>query len=281
MNFNNTLSRYKFYVEKRIKIFFQGLSFSRIKGRLNGPKVVLNSLPKSGTHLIETLFFELPNISHYGGRTIMMNSHDNSIAQGLKKLSKVGKGQFVPAHIQYDDVVYSFFKENQFKVIQMIRDPRDVLISHWLYVKNLDKTHKAHEYISSLENDFEQFKAVVVGKEGIVEPFAAVASKFYGWFDKQDILIVRFEDLVGSKGGGSDTKQFEVVKSIANHIGFLSSDKEMETLTGKIFSTKSSTFNTGTIGKWKKVFKQEHKDLCKNQIQHILELYGYEKDASW
>lgn len=281
MNFNNTYSRYKYYFEKRAKIFFQGLTISRLKGRLDGPKVVLNSLPKSGTHLIETLFFELPGISHYGGRTIMINTHDNTIEPGIKKLAKVGKGQFVPAHIQYDDIIHAFFKENDIKVIQMIRDPRDVLISHWLYVKNLDKTHKAHRYISSLANDFEQFKAIVVGKEGIVEPFSDVATKFYGWLKKEDILVVRFEDLVGSKGGGSDTIQLEVVKSIANHIGYASSDKDVIALTSKIFSTKSPTFNTGTIGKWKKVFKQEHKDLCKEKIQHILELYGYEKDASW
>ncbi len=281
MKFNNTFSRYKFYIEKKVKIFFQSLAISRLKGRLNGPKVVLNSLPKSGTHLIETFFFELPNISHYGGRTIMMNTHDNSIESGIKKLSKVGKGQFVPAHIQYDDVVYKLFKENQFKVIQMIRDPRDVLISHWLYVKNLDKTHKAHAYISGIKNDFEQFKAIVVGEEGIIEPFSNVASKFYGWLNKSDILVVRFEDLVGSKGGGSDAVQLKVVKSIAQHIGFSSAAEDLKTLTSKIFSTKSSTFNTGTIGKWKKVFNQEHKDLCKAKIQHILELYGYEKDASW
>lgn len=282
MSYNINFSRYLFFLTRKYNIAVRSLRYSKIKGRFSdAPKVLLNSLPKSGTHLIERLFFELPMLQHYGGRTIMINTHDNSFEPETKRLKKIHNGQFAPAHIQYNEEIYSFIKAAKIKVVQMIRDPRDVLISQWLYVKDLDKAHKSHKYISSLETDIEQFEAVINGRQNIIEPFADVANKFSGWRSKPDVLTIRFEDLVGSKGGGSDEEQLQTVKKIIAHINLPVKEDKLEIITQKIFSSKSSTFNTGKINKWKTVFTNEHKDICKERIQHILELYGYEQNSSW
>src|SRR5690349_21896522 len=139
MKFDKKIDRYFFYGRKKISTMSHGFSVSRIKGRFIGPKVILNSLPKSGTHLAETLFFNLPLIRHYGGRTIMINNHDDSLKSGIKKIQRLKKGQFAPAHIQYNDETNNFFVREDIKVVQIIRDPRDIVISHFLYVRDIDK----------------------------------------------------------------------------------------------------------------------------------------------
>jgi hypothetical protein len=115
MKSNNVFDKYRYYVKRKINIILQGLNPSQIEGRFKGPKVILNSLPKSGTHLIETLFFELPLMRHYGGRTIMINAHDNSCSKNLKRVEKIKKGQFIPAHIQFLPILSEIIKTEDIK----------------------------------------------------------------------------------------------------------------------------------------------------------------------
>src|SRR5436190_9753233 len=106
MEYKNKLSRYIFYIKKKSAITLSEIKGGRFLKPSSGPKVLLNSLPKSGTHLIESLFLQLPQIQHYGGRTIMINNHDDSFEKGLSKLKSVKKGQFAPSHIQFNDNIF-------------------------------------------------------------------------------------------------------------------------------------------------------------------------------
>jgi len=281
MKFITQTDRYKYFLIKKGTIILKNLSLTKLKGRLSGTKVILNSLPKSGTHLIEALFFELPMMGHYGGRTIIINNQDDTFEQNSKKLRSIKKGQFAPTHIQFNDKVYNVILNENIKVVQIVRDPRDVLISHLLYIRDLDKTHKSSAYINSIKGDIEQFKAIIKGREDIIEPFSDVAKKFFGWLTKPDTLIIKFEDLVGKSGGGSDELQATATQKVIDFLGLQLTEKQLTKINAKIFSSKSPTFNTGKINKWKSYFTPEHKKICKEQIQDILEMLGYEKDMSW
>lgn len=281
MKFNNKIKRYTYYLNKKLSTTIHGLTVNKIKGRFSGPKAILNSLPKSGTHLIESLFFELPFIRHFSGRTILINTHDGSFAKGMRRIKSLKKGQFAPAHLQYSDKLYNAIVKQDIKFIQIMRDPRDVIISHLLYIRDIDKTHKSSKYINSLSTDIEQFNAVIDGEFDVIEPFQDVVNKFLGWIDKPAVLTIKFEDLVGSNGGGSDELQAIATQKIINHVGLQLTETEIKEISNKIFSSKSPTFNTGKINKWKNYFTEKHKQICKEKIQYSLEILGYEKDVSW
>jgi hypothetical protein len=93
-------------------------------------------------------------------------------------------------------------------------------------------------------------------------------------------LTVRFEDLVGSNGGGDDAKQLATVKAIAKHASIELSEERAQEIASNLFGNKG-TFRKGQIGAWKEEFTAEHKDLFKQYGGELLIKLGYEKDLNW
>jgi hypothetical protein len=105
---------------------------------------------------------------------------------------------------------------------------------------------------------------------------------FLPWLDEPNCLIVRFEDLVGSKGGGCDTRQKETIREIAQHIGISINNTFIETIARELFgSSGSKTFHKGQINGWKEYFKPEHITAFKRRSNETLLRMGYETKADW
>ena len=68
----NKLDRIIIGIKRLSKYTLKGLSYSAIIGRINGPKVIMNSVPKSGTNLLNRVLMHLPGLRHKGIRTIRL-----------------------------------------------------------------------------------------------------------------------------------------------------------------------------------------------------------------
>ena len=163
-------------------------------------------------------------------------------------------------------------------IIFMYRDPRDVLCS---FVRYLTGRTKRKEYggfaeyyvynsiLESLPNDDERLM------HAIIDP------SFPGHRDYLESLWllrhpnackVKYEDLVGVAGGGSDQAQRDAVQRVLDHLGI---DKDPEECANGIYNTKSFTFSKGQIGSWREMFKPAHHEAFAKQFGNILEWYGY------
>ena len=256
---------------------------SRLIARINGVKVVANSIPKSGTHLQIRCLSLFPNLTYTG--TIF--SRGLLECDELEKVfKKTGKGRFTAAHLWWRKEYASYFKENSFKTILLIRDPRDIVVSEAYYVISR-KSHRLYEYFSSLGginnciaecirgvNSSEYPKKVMVS---IRERF----SNFTPWIKEPNNLLIRFEDLIGESGGGSRLKQIEQIRRIARHIDFDISKKQVENIMCNMKSKRTSTFRKGVIGDWKCYFDKNLKNLFKDVAGPLLIDNGYEKDNNW
>ncbi|MEY8870692.1 sulfotransferase domain-containing protein [Meridianimaribacter flavus] len=274
MKANNKYQKYKYYILKKKEIFLHGLQKSQKLGREIGPKVVLNSLPKSGTHLLESLFFQLPLMRHCGKRTLKIETQ-NPIESKLPTISSLKKGQFLLSHMQYHDSILKTANNNDVKIIHLVRDPRDVLLSHLNYIEKMDTTQKSHKFIKQYDTRLDKLKAMIEGNKDVLEPFPEVLNKFQTWKDQQEVLCVKFEHLIGPNGGGDKQKQIEAVNKISQFISVKIEDKELNNICDNIFSSKSSTFNKGKIGNWKNVLNDEEKLWLNNVIKEEVIKYGY------
>ncbi|MBV7269168.1 sulfotransferase domain-containing protein [Winogradskyella luteola] len=274
MKAKNKFDKYKYYLSKRLDIFFHGMKKSQKKGRKIGPKVILNSLPKSGTHLLESLFLQLPLMRHCGKKTLRLEIQ-NSVNSKLGVLSSIKKGQFLLSHMQYHKGALQTIVANKTKIIHLVRDPRDVLISHLNYIERMDTTQKAHKFLAEYDTRFEKLKAMINGKKDILEPFPEVLDKFLPWTQLDEVLCIKFEHLIGPNGGGNKQKQIDTVKKICNYISIELNDKQIDNICGKIYSVKSSTFNKGKIGNWRHVLDKEEKQWLNNTIEKKILSYGY------
>ncbi|MEV0224783.1 hypothetical protein [Streptomyces sp. NPDC050704] len=88
-----------------------------------------------------------------------------------------------------------------------------------------------------------------------------------------DVCNVRYEDLVGPKGGGSREQQVETLGRLLTHIR---SDEDPEHLVDKIYNQDSWSFFKGRSGAWREYFTQRNSARFDEQFGDLLEQYGYE-----
>tara|TARA_B100000949_G_scaffold101669_1_gene90606 strand:+ start:609 stop:1448 length:840 start_codon:yes stop_codon:yes gene_type:complete len=279
MKSQSTIDRYIIFGKRKLYALLKSLEPSRIKGRFTGPRVLVNSLPKAGTNLLDRVLYNMPQMRYSGRRTlrkpVFTDSEMLSIVKGTKR------GEYNLAHIQNNDEIIKAVDECGIKSLVMIRDPRQVIVSHYKYVTNIDTAHPSHPYFRDLENDELRKDAVINGVPDIVEPFDFVLKEFDAWCDHKNTLIVRFEDLIGENGGGSKNDQIKTVKEIATHLEIELTEDEVEQIAGKVFTTKSPTFRSGKTGGWKKEFTERQKSVLKDKIGEWLIKYGYEQNNDW
>ena len=102
-----------------------------------------------------------------------------------------------------------------------------------------------------------------------------------GWFTSKNVCAIRFEDIIGEKGGGNNTKQQKVVERVINYLDLNNSKINIDEICECIYFKGSRTFNKGRIHRWKELMSPEIKKIFKEQLGHLLIELDYEKNYEW
>ncbi|MDN5869429.1 MAG: sulfotransferase domain-containing protein [Nitrococcus sp.] len=259
-----------------------GVSPDKWRARLTNqgqPRIFCTSIPKAGTHLLERALCLHPRIY----RRILPTINHRRIRRhgGLSKLlSTLGPGEIVVAHCAYSEENDDTLRRNGARCFFMIRDPRDIVISYVIHLLN-DRKNPHHRFLLDLPDMRTRILLVIKGYPPVRLPsIQGLLSRYYGWFSS-GALVVRFEDLVGAAGGGSDDVQFTTVQTIYEHLGMPLAHHEIKQLTTHIFSNQSPTFRKGLVGKWREYFDDQAIQLFTDVASDMLVRYGYDNDDRW
>ncbi len=96
----------------------------------------------------------------------------------------------------------------------------------------------------------------------------------------EHVHFVRYENLIGEKGGGDRQKQQQEMSLIAEQLRISLTQKELNFCSDHIFG-RSWNFRKGTIGQWKDYFTEWHCDEFKTHFGETLIILGYEIDEEW
>jgi len=265
--------------------------------------IFFNSIPKSGTHLLSKAMMGLPNISHSGyhlERKMIAKFVDEGVDYPLegredihipndlpwieRLLNMIQPGQYITSHMYYNPPMHNLLKKRNFKPIIMLRDPRDVVLSWANYVQK-EETHLLFPYFSQKDFDF----CVICGIKGIDKettgtrrqpPISELIQRHYRWVTEAGAFLVRFEDVIGERGGGSKQTQVNLLKNLVEFFEIECNDKTINSICDDLFGG-TYTFNKGMIGRWRDEFTEEHKQLFKEEAGPLLVDLGYEKDLNW
>ena len=118
------------------------------------PPVFVNSLPKSGTHLLNQLVTAFPNLVEYGAFLGSMTSsyrfRERSKQNTLKFIQSFLAKEIVRGHLFYE-LEYDLALRKQNVVHYFIyRDLRDVVVSEAYYLRNINRWHRLHAYFREL-----------------------------------------------------------------------------------------------------------------------------------
>ena len=107
-------------------------------------------------------------------------------------------------------------------------------------------------------------------------PWPDIYDHFLPWKNSPAVLTVSFENLVGSRGGGSDQRQLETIGRILDHLGDKRSHDAALRIAKRIFNPSGSTFRKGQIDGWRDEVAPQTEALLNKTLVRQLAEWGYE-----
>lgn len=242
-------------------------------------RVLANSLPKNGTHLLLKCLGEVPGY-RFSGYEIDWGNPERA----LRLLSVTRPGEFTKGHIPcFPEAREYLGKQQDLRVFNMIRDPRDNVVSFFHYIL-AQPNHPLHPHYAAMPDDAARLLATIQGfcdQSGrpVIRDIGWRLGNWVPWEQQERVVSIRFERLIGSQGGGDGEEQVAEVEKIlhALDIDVFSSSQ----VASRLFDPSVHSFRRGQIGGWRSYFSDEHRQAFKLAANWALVHWGYEENADW
>jgi hypothetical protein len=259
------------------------------------PVLFANSFPKSGTHLLTQVLqgfaqigpavdSGLPAVVTFDGFT----GRQRSQAEILSDLRRLLPGDIAYGHVHAFPNAVSYLRRDGMATFFILRDPRDVVVSHVHYIAEMAPSHIHHRYYHQVLEDFDQrLKASIIGVpveklqqadgKPVLEPLPNIRQRFepyMGWLDLPEVLVLHYEDFLSDR-----QPTIQRVLEHAIRSGFqpcLPFDEAARILEASIKPQRSPTFRSGKAGGWHSAFSDEHRHLFEQVAGDLVARLGYE-----
>jgi hypothetical protein len=260
------------------------------------PVFFANSFPKSGTHLLTQVMqgftrlgpavdSGLPAVVTFDGFT----GRQRRVEEIMADLWRFLPGDIGYGHVHAFPPAVEWFCRTGVAAYFILRDPRDVVVSHVHYVAEMAPSHIHHRYYHDVLQTFdERLRASITGvsveelagaSDGklVYEPLPDIRARFspyLGWLEHPQVLVLRYEDFIRER-----SMTLGRVLDHAVNRGFqlaVGRQEALRILEESINPARSPTFRSGTIGGWRKSFTAEHNALFADVAGDLLSGLGYE-----
>lgn len=247
---------------------------------LHSTPFIMLSIPKCGTQLIKKTLILLTKdkkILPLPKEPLFIHGHfffpplmNVNAEQFLEKYPQF-PGQSMHAHLNYSFLFREFItKYPEYAAFIMIRDLRDALVSMAYFYRFPRSIGTIEEKITFLMNI----------DDSSVWSLKSQAKEALNWMKDPHATIIRFENLIGPKGGGTQEFQDAELFKIAHALSIPLDDAQLKYARNHMWGN-TWTFRKGEIGEWKTHFTDHHKALFKNKLGDLLIALGYEKNDDW
>lgn len=262
--------------------------FKRQPGPAGTPVIFGNSLPKSGSKLLRQILQGFSSIgpfreSHLSPvRSITIDGRTRSPAEILADLDRLRPGETSLGYLWATPENLARLCRTDWAVFQLLRDPRDMLVSQVYYASEMYEGHALHSYYNQLPDFSARLQAAIRGvhqdglvMSGVAERYARVS----GFLACPEIMTVRFEDLIRARQEtlGAMLDRLEA----AGYQPGLERETALKRLADSIDPARSPTFRVGRTGDWQDHFTQADRELFKQVTGDLLIQLGYEMDNDW
>jgi len=251
-----------------------GLSPTKLPVRIapgDAPKVLTISIPKSGTHLLERVLCSHPRLYRAARPTI---NHVNQWQKGGPKraLGRLRPGQILVSHLPFHWFWHGLAQQHGVAMVLLVRDPRAILLSEaeWA-VENAGS--RQYERIAAHSDLATRARMLLDGTPEFVA-FADRMQRYVDWMQTAPHLV-RFEALVGGRGGGDDETQRRALHELFTHIGLPLDDAGLERIRTTAFSQLSPTFRHGQTDRWRTVLPDDLQRDASTALASTLAAFGY------
>jgi len=263
-------------------------------------KTIINSLPKSGTNLVAKAlelfgYVQQGNLAAYAvnNNTLLAawwrlralpfrQGHiigiDFPVEVSRKYidtlLRRIGPGNFCTAHLGYTTDLLGKILQDGFSPIVITRDPRAVIVSFVHYVIE-NRNLALHKFLRRLDNE-QRYRIVLQGvttKHASLQPLRVRIQALASWLDSKQVLRLRFEDIVGHRGGGSSDNQQRELHRLCEWLDIPSG--RIDYVAENLYGPGRATFRKGTIDSWRKELPERIIMEVEEQLGDIMKKWKY------
>ncbi|MGB9640879.1 MAG: sulfotransferase domain-containing protein, partial [Anaerolineales bacterium] len=206
-----------------------------------------------------------------------------SISAIMDDLRRFLPGDIGYGHLHAQPPIVELLSTPPFATYFILRDPRDVVVSHVHYVTEMESRHALHDYyLHQLETFDQRLSASISGLEHHNLPLPNIYQRFapfLGWLEAEQVLTLRYEDLMQER---AEQIGRILIHAVERGLPLNCSIAEaVHKIEERIDPRRSPTFRKGKIGGWRESFNNEHKKLFKEVSGDLLVRLGYEQDDNW
>jgi len=237
-----------------------------------GLRVLVNSWPKAGTHLLLELVRNIIGDGDWlADRDVKAPEGDAGFLTGLDHRIETHRSGFaVKGHFPWSPEIQSGLQDREFRVLMIVRDLRDVACSTLRWMRDLSPDWPASRPLLKLPNDRRRLARVITGltndhpfdrDSGIdwSAPLPARYERLTAWADHLPPgAVLRYEDLLGAGGRAAQTV---AIQRALTTLSLPADEPTIDRLAGAVFNPGAVTFHTGSAGGWSAEFTPEHRRL--------------------
>lgn len=252
--------------------------------------ILVNSIPKSGTHLLKNVIGNVYGTSIYARRELgYVNEHDNPhtwLNIVKQNVTDLRGGILYTGHIPYTPQIERWLEKHHIKHIFIYRDPRDYVVSLVYYImkKGYDTRHRPfYDLYANLPSHDARLMAAIVGHGAgqthythgpdSINAVSIALSIFLNWLDSPHVLALRYEDFIASDGGPAAHLN-NTLERIVEYLEIEPSETVFQQLREGMQPQRSVTFRKGG-SHWRTEFTPEHIAAFKATCGDLLAQLGY------
>ncbi len=264
---------------------FIEMTFNKTNWQTDHDLFAIHVIPKCGTHFIQHTLY------------LMTNQETSNFNLTVNKLSEVcSENKLLRTFQPYDKNLARLLVDADHKLISVIRDPRDALISHVFYMRTFstrqteDKTKRDFFTVGKNFDDLsldEQITSLIKGENGCMS-YIDFYKERIGWALNPRHLSIKYEEMLSREGGGTNKLQRMTVKKIAAFINLSLSNEQLENVLHNMYKNfgekeleDGRVFERATTGNWRTFLTEEHKKEIKKRIGKEMIQLGYAEDTKW
>lgn len=277
MEFFLLINRNNQFLKKFFQITNSWFRCSSVKNKSDS--VVVNSVPKSGTHLLHQVLLAGGYRDYYQfiASTPSWSMKLKKSSAIKKRLLKIKRREVILSHMFYDEVLAESLYNLKLPMIFLVRDPRATLLSEINYLTSMNRWHKCHKYFAHCASFSERFELCFNGikDDSIFYPSYLERLEMYcKWTEANSVLTVKFEDLISS------TARYACIGRIVNYLSsyncdMLSGSNAYENMYNSVNPQMSHTYTGLDPDRWKTFFTKNQLNRVEKTLAPICEKLNY------
>jgi hypothetical protein len=240
------------------------------------PPIVVNSLPKSGTHLLLQITRAMPHSCYYGrfiATSPSLTLRERSPQALARRITSLMPGETVGAHLHYFPEIAGALEQINAVHLFIYRDPRDVITSEAHYLADMNRWHRMHKHYRNLADHGARLALALDGLDQCYPEANARMLPYAGWVNAPGVVAIRYEDLSGPRQAD------EIARIVAAWRARGGRTTEAAALTERLSQAidpgKSHTFREGGSGNWRRQLTDVEAHSITERLEPSLAAYGY------